>query len=198
MEKESMGDRNESSFWDRKVPQTPGEKIFLLVDHQGLSNNLLQISDSLSALGGSGRFGFHGLFSWKTPRLLGLMGIFQVHSLWGENTLLALLSSEEPEAQSCSVSFLRLHSLWAEELGITQTALGTSAVIGYTPLPFSEVALFDWESKPFCSLGFLSATFLACGPTLWLLSRSFGLKEIKSPWKLEVKWCLFYPPQPYI
>lgn len=79
-----------------------------------------------------------------------------------------------------------------------QTALGTSALIGYTPRPFSEVALFDWEGRPFCSLGFLSATFLACGPTLWLLSRSFGLKEIKSLCKLEVKWWLFYPPQPYV
>ena len=79
-----------------------------------------------------------------------------------------------------------------------QTALGTSAFIGYTPLPFSEVALFDWEGKPFCSLGFLPATFLVCGPTLWLLSKSFGLKEIKSLWKLKVKWWLFYPPQPYI
>ena len=43
-------------------------------------------SQILSALGGLGRFGFHGLFSWKIPRLLGLMGIFQVHSLWGEKT----------------------------------------------------------------------------------------------------------------
>ena len=41
-----MSDRSKSSFWGRKVPQSPGAKIILPVDHQELSNNLLQVSDS--------------------------------------------------------------------------------------------------------------------------------------------------------
>lgn len=58
-----------------EIPQTPGEKIFLLVDHQGLSNNLLQIFRFFIC-----RVGWGGLIPWpfqlKNSKTVSLMGIF--------------------------------------------------------------------------------------------------------------------------